>query len=79
MKDKSVRIIDWAGNILCINAYDSEEIEQVLDANRCKTCDDHEDDCPDCNGTGYSGEISAEWIDGQNYLDDMNVYEYIPY
>lgn len=75
MKDKSIRIDDWAGNILFIGSYDDPQVDKVLDTNRC----DCDEGCNLCGNTGYKGDFTVEWIDPQNDLDDMNVYEYINY
>lgn len=78
MKDKSIKIADWAGNILLIDAYDSPKVDEVLDANRCKHCDLGEElHCEYCEDTGYIGDIEVTWTDSDN--DDLNVYEYINY
>ena len=87
MKDKSVRIDDWANNTLVINAYDSKEVDDYLNANRCteKNCDsgyitDGEGDpCPNCDGTGYQGDFEISWIDEANDEAGLNVYEYVSY
>jgi len=88
MKDKSIRIDDWAGNLLFIGPYDDPQVDKVLDANRC-SCDSgttYEDvlhpsgiECSICEGSGYSGDFEVSWIDEQNEADDLNVYEYISY
>jgi len=75
-KDKSIRIDDWACNNLYIGDYDSSEVDQVLDANRC-SCDSGTD-CQLCDGTGYSGDITVAWVD-ESDKHDCNVYEYINY
>jgi len=79
MKDKSIKIEDWTGKLLFIGPYDDPKVDQVLDANRCKACNDNNIDelCPYCDDTGYSGDFSVFWIDDAN--DDLNVYEYINY
>lgn len=91
MKDKSIRIDCWSGKNLFIGEYDSKEVDKVLDANRCSTCKgngvhyieevyskfDHEEECINCDGTGYSGDFEVSWIDESN--NDLNVYEYINY
>jgi len=77
MKDKSIKIIDWAGNILFIGPYDDNEVDKVLNANRCDC--DLEPNCLICDGTGYSGDFSVQWIDEENDRNAMNVYEYINY
>lgn len=82
MKDKSVKIVDWTGRILVIDDYDSERIDKVLEANKCPCRYEGElyhemEICPECNDTGYVGDIHAEWIDEEN--NDLNVYEYINY
>ena len=89
MKDKSVRIDDWANNTLVINAYDSKEVDDVLNANRCDLCDsgtvysseNGEDlgDCTKCDGSGYSGDFKISWIDEANDEAGLNVYEYVNY
>lgn len=78
MKDKSIRIDDWAGNLLFIGEYDRPEVEAVLKANRCN-CYYEDDFCGKCGFTGYIGDFEVRWIDEQNDLDGMNVYEYINY
>jgi hypothetical protein len=76
MKDKTIRIDDWAGNILFIGPYDDPGVDKVLNANRCKC--DHDEDCLMCNGTGYRGDFAVEWID-DDHDEKENVYEYINY
>ncbi|WP_417353562.1 hypothetical protein [Flavobacterium alkalisoli] len=80
MADKSIRIDDWACNLLFIGPYDSPEVDEVLDANRCEACPDLEDnsDCDHCNGTGYKGDFEVSWVDESNN-NYGNVYEYINY
>ena len=78
MKDKTIRIYDWANNDLYIGPYDDNEVDRVLDANRCSTCVDSPV-CKECDGTGYSGDFEVRWIDEQNDNDNLNVYEYINY
>lgn len=77
MKDKTIRIDDWAGNILFIGDYDEPQVDEVLKANRCSKC--LGDGCDDCEHTGYMSDFSVSWIDEQNHIDGMNVYEYINY
>lgn len=85
MKDKSIRIDDWACNLLYIGAYDSPEVDEVLDANRCGVCGDDGEEykdgkyitCTQCQGTGYSGDFEVRWVDEEN--NRYNVYEYINY
>ena len=80
MKDKSIRIDDWAGNLLFIGPYDDKEVDKVLAANRCNQCGNYaEGKCAYCDGTGYSGDFEVSWIDSDNDANDMNVYEYINY
>lgn len=73
-RDKSIKITDWACNILFIGPYDDPKVDQVLDANRC----DCEDGCKDCGNTMYKGDFEITWID-ESDKDDCNVYEYINY
>lgn len=75
MEDKSIIIEDWAGNLLYIGEYDNPEVDKVLDANRC----DCEDGCDKCDNTGYIGDFTVQWIDGDNDHNGLNVYEYINY
>lgn len=76
-KNKYIKIIDWAGNELYHGPYDSNEVDAVLDANRCSTCV-ASPVCRECNGTGYSGDFEVIWED-ESDKDDCNVYEYINY
>jgi len=79
--DKTIRIDDWACNLLFIGPYDDPEVDMVLDANRCKACDpddESKESCKDCDGTGYSGDIEVSWVD-ESDKRDCNVYEYIYY
>ena len=82
-----IKIIDWIGNILFQGHHTDKEVDRVLDANRCSTCNessgiltdidcDNERECPDCDGTGYSGDFEVMWLDENN---KENVYEYINY
>jgi len=77
MKDKSIIIDDWACNLLFIGDYDDPKVDIVLDANRCSICFDFEEECNECDGTGYSGDIEVRWVDEEN--NRYNVYEYINY
>lgn len=78
MKDKSIRIDCWSGKLLFIGEYDSPEVDKILDANRC-LCEKNLNRCPECDDTGYIGDFTVSWIDEQNDIDGMNVYEYINY
>lgn len=70
-------IEDWAGNILYHGPYNHKDVDEVLDANRCKACnDDTQDECKTCDGTGYSGDFEVMWEDEE---DTRNVYECINY
>ena len=68
-------IQDWAGNVLFRGDCNSPKVDKVLDANRCTACD-HDDDCDECNGTGYSGDFEIYWEDN---TDQRNVYEHVNY
>lgn len=77
----NIKIICWTGKILYQGPYSSPEVDVVLNANRCLLCHDMKDsdktqECPRCDGTGYSGDFSVEWEDSS--IDD-NVYEAINY
>lgn len=72
-KDRSIRITDWTGRDLFIGDYESDEVDKILDANRC-TCDDG---CDECDQTGYIGDFEVTWVDEEN--NSCNVYEYINY
>ena len=79
-KNKYIKIIDWAGNELLNAEYDSKEVDEVLDANRCN-CDEFNDrssdgTCLQCNDTGYCGDFEVVWED-ESDKDNCNVYEYI--
>ena len=74
MKNKTIKIVDWAGNDLFIGPYDDKKVDQVLDANRCNC--DYMPNCPNCDETGYSTDISIYW---NNENNEENVYEYINY
>lgn len=73
-KDKSIKITCWSGKILFIGDYDDEEVDTILDANRC----DCEEGCEECDNTGYKGDFQIEWIDHDD-KKDCNVYEYVNY
>lgn len=79
MKDKTIKIIDWVGNILFIGPYDDSEVDKILDANRCtnQLCGHGDSSCSQCGDTGYIGDFTISWIDEQNDVDGMNVYEYV--
>jgi hypothetical protein len=83
-KDKSIRIDDWASNIVFIGPYDDPKVDQVLDANRCDCsgfCNEVKSygfKCPACDDTGYKGDFEVNWID-ESDKEDCNVYEYINY
>lgn len=72
----NIKIICWTGKILYQGHYSSQEVDTVLDANRCACVDDAREFCKSCNGTGYSGDFSVEWEDSS--IED-NVYEAINY
>lgn len=82
----------WSGKILFEGHYNDSQVDDVLEVNRCKECKgsgelerarvvngfasiDHVE-CPECSGTGYSGDFSVMWED-ENRQD--NVYEFINY
>lgn len=72
-----ITITDWAGNVLYEGHYKRKAVDEVLDANRCKACnDDTRDDCKECDGTGYSGDFEINWADE---ADERNVYEFVNY
>lgn len=71
MKNQIV-IQDWAGKILFEGHYKDKEVDEVLDANRC----DCDDECDQCDGTGYKGDFEVYWKDES---DQRNVYEFINY
>lgn len=84
MKDKTIRIDDWAGNLLFIGPYDDEDVDKVLDANRCDCGDNMQvnrnpirKECLKCDETGYVGDFEVSWVDEDN--NELNVYEYINY
>jgi len=44
-----------------VNVFDSDELDVVLDANRC-SCD-YREECQKCDGTGYWGDFEVLWED----------------
>ena len=74
VKNDNIIIQDWAGNILFQGPYTDSTVDVVLNANRCEC--DHDEDCHDCNGSGYTGDFSVEWEDS---TCTDNVYEFINY
>lgn len=72
MKDQII-IIDWIGNLLFEGHYEDNQVDEVLNANRCHCLGE---DCDDCNGTGYTSNFYVYWKDEQ---DERNVYEWINY
>lgn len=75
-RDKSIKIVDWAGNDLFIGDFDDKEVDVILDANRCDcNCTPF---CLKCDETGYIGDFEIHWVD-ESDKDDCNVYEYINY
>ena len=76
--NNNIRIIDWTGNILFEGHYDDPDVEETLEANRCKECIHITDDstCDACDNTGYSGDFYIEWEDPDR---DDNVYEFTYY
>jgi len=74
IKNDNIIMKDWAGNVLFQGPYNDTQVDAVLNANRCEC--DHDEDCHDCNGDGYAGDFSVEWLD---YTRTYNVYEYINY
>ena len=86
-RDKSIRIDDWACNLLFIGDYEDPKVGEVLESNRC-SCDagtTYEDklypsgiDCKICEGTGYEGDFTVSWVD-ESDKEGCNVYEYISY
>lgn len=84
MKDQII-IKDWTGKILFKGhvLHDGKKIDAVLEVNRCKPCkkyqaknDSLNSKCKICDGSGYSGDFSVEWVDKSN---EENVYECINY
>jgi hypothetical protein len=76
MKDQ-IKIVDWAGNVLFEGHYKNKKVDKILDANRCDCSDEGADEeCSECNGTGYSGDFEVYWSDDQ---DERNVYAFINY
>jgi len=82
----------WSGKILFEGSYKDPKVDEVLEANRCKDCNgtgeleqayavngfarvDHIE-CPECSGTGYSGDFSVHWQDSDR---KDNVFEFINY
>lgn len=78
MKNKDIKIIDWAGNLLFEGPCNCPEVDKVLDENRCKECKDGQNMtyCLACGDTGYVGDFHIEWVDVEN---QENVYEYVNY
>jgi hypothetical protein len=80
MKNQII-IQDWTGNILFDGDYRDEQVDTVLDANKCP-CRFHDEIiheieiCSDCDDTGYIGDINVQWLDETN---TDNVYEFINY
>jgi len=87
MKDKTeILILDWTGATLYEGSYKNEsEINKVLDANRCNcendmTALEHEIMiCPNCNDTGYLGDIEIYWKYPELQDKESNVFDYINY
>lgn len=77
MKKNIIVIEDWTGRELYKGNYKSKEIDKVLKANKCPKCTEEiEENCQECNGTGYSGDFEVFWEDKN---DTRNVYEFINY
>lgn len=74
VKNDNIIIKDWAGNVLFQGPYNDTQVDAVLNANRCECA--HDEDCGDCNGDGYSGDLTVEWQDDKR---TDNVYEFINY
>lgn len=81
--NNNIKIICWTGKILYQGPCDDEQVDVVLNANRCKHCDgglvlsrDTFSTCKECNESGYSGDFHVEWEDSSI---DENVYEAINY
>jgi hypothetical protein len=58
MLTDQIKIVDWAGNLLFQGHYEDEQVDKVLDANRC----DCEEGCSKCDGTGYKGDFHVEFF-----------------
>ena len=78
-----IRIKDWTGNVLFEGRYDSKEVDEVLEVNRCKCkqCKNYrkgigDDYCESSEHTGYNGDFSVYWCDDNR---NDNVYEFIHY
>ena len=74
--NKDILIDDWVGTQLYLGPYDDKQVDVVLDANRC-ICD-HDENCEECGGTGYSGDFEVCWVD-ESDKEGCNVFEYINY
>ena len=86
-KNKDIIIQDWAGNQLYIGPYDADEVDAILDVNKCRCRKSNTllseivsyfIVCPECRDTGYIGDIEVYWQD-ESDKKDCNVYEYINY
>ena len=77
---ETINIQDWMGNELYSGPYGSNEVDKVLDANRChcsrKGSTEVIEDCITCGGDGYLGDFEVNWNDDKI---EENVYEYINY
>lgn len=66
----------WTGKELFKGHYKDEQVDRILEANRCSTCVGSGAYCKECGGDGYSGDFIVYWL---NENDKRNVYEYINY
>lgn len=71
-----IQIIDWAGTVLFEGHYEDDQVDEILEANRCYCDNDQDGGCRICNDTGYSGDFEVNWLDED---DTRNVYEFINY
>jgi len=76
MKNKYIKILDWAGNELLNVEYDDPRVDDVINDARCDC--DYDPSCPICEDTGYKDTLTIFWEDEEDGIKD-NVYEYINY
>ena len=71
-----ILINDWTGKELFYGNCFDNEVDLVLEANRCSTCACGGFPCKECDGTGYGGDFTIEWVDTTR---KDNVYEFVNY
>lgn len=81
MKNKDEIIIQcWTGKTLFEGDLNSNEVEKVLELNKCSEIENHDDVlvCHKCNDTNYEGDFEV-YFKYPELNEGINVYECINY